>query len=360
MVDMATPGVRESLRNGSKSENADEASRVGLIELDRDWTQRRLETFRSLDKSTHSVLGQVFETAQEVLRSVGDMRQEMEQEARKLLHSVHGERDRLVEEIRDLRMRREDLTSEISAARRTAEEEIARLRRGAEEAAAETRRAAEEAAAQARLAAEREATQIRAQAETDHATMLREAEARRAELMAEIQDLEDQIADVSSHLHALVDRRGGALAPRGSRAKAVSAAPPARAARPEPERRAPTPPAPPVPPRSSMAVVESEPIRTVAPPPAHVGVATAVAERTLLTVRDVPSLAWALEFQRALQNAEGVEGVEARQFEDGVLVLAVRGADQLDLLGLVDRLPAGGLRLLSQDGDQMELSADND
>jgi hypothetical protein len=91
--------------------------------------------------------------------------------------------------------------------------------------------------------------------------------------------------------------------------------------------------------------------------------ATAVATRPIdttgpivLTVRDVPALAWALEFQRSLQNASGVERVEALQFEEGTLVLSVDRGAKVDPNDFMRGLPTDGLQLISQDGNRVEFS----
>jgi cell division septum initiation protein DivIVA len=345
---------------------ADESSRLSLIELERDWTVRRLETFRQLDKSTQQTLGQVFETAQEVLRAIGDMRIEMEQDARRLLHSLHGERDRLADEIRDLRSRREELVAEAAASRRRAEEEIVQLKRAADENARQTREAAE-----------REGERIRQAAEAERAAILQDAERRRADLVDEIHDLEDQIAEVSSQLHALVGRNAPSQATRPRDKTERDSAPPApatRATRTEPEQR-PTPspssrPTPtPMPAASPAAAAAMAPVTPIAAALSAeqriaargtTAVATRPTETTgpiVLTVRDVPTLAWALEFQRSLQNAAGVERVEALQFEEGTLVLSVDRGANADPDDVMRGLPTGDLRLISQEGSRFELSA---
>lgn len=148
-------------------------------ELDREWTERRLEAYRVIDASVHESIGNVLKTAV-------DVRQAMEQEARLILDALRTDRDRIVEEIRDLRRERDEITSDMLGVRRQAEEDSVR---------------------------------IRVAAETQAAAILTEAETRRAALLAEVSQLDKQVTDVSGQFQSLFDE--AALRSRAARSAAA-------------------------------------------------------------------------------------------------------------------------------------------
>ncbi|MBM4416754.1 MAG: hypothetical protein FJ033_00325 [Chloroflexi bacterium] len=204
------------------------ASALQAADLDRDWSTRRLEIYRALDAA-------VQQSVASVLQAAAETRQAMEAEAKQVLDRLRHERSRLIEDIREYRRQRDGLSAEISDARRRAEEEASRIKRAAE---------------------------------AEKTGMLRDAENRKVELTAEIQRLEQQLADVSSGIQSLLQEQIGRV-----RAEVSTPArrPPERPARvveqmrPPPSSRTPSSPAP-----IEGSAREQEPqptVRTSAPPP---------------------------------------------------------------------------------------------
>ncbi|TAK24722.1 MAG: hypothetical protein EPO26_05785 [Chloroflexota bacterium] len=174
-------------------------SALQAADVERDWTTRRLEIYRQLD-------GAVQQAVANVLQAAAETRQAMEAEAKLVLDRLRHERSRLIEDIRDYRRQRDGLSNEIGEARRRAEEEAARIRRAAE---------------------------------TEKTAMLRDSETRKVELTAEIQRLEQQLADVSSGIQSLLQEQIGRV--RGDVGQSSRRAPPIERT---PPRAAPPAPAP--------------------------------------------------------------------------------------------------------------------
>jgi hypothetical protein len=378
-------------------------SRLRLTELDRDWALRRLELFESLDGSVQQAMGTVLEVTTRVLRTADELRHEMEQQATDLVAQLRSEREVILQEIEAHRRQRDGLTAEmfelrrgveaeVALTRRQAEEDAARLRQQAEaeiarrqsqadeETAARQRRAEAEIAA-ARQQAEAEIAALQQQAETEREGVLAEAQARRLALVGEIRDLEEQLGAVASQLQAMVDRRGPASArpasegpptprpaqgapgtrypagppstgPVGRKAAARLAAgvAPRQSAPAEGASTAPAAPADTAGPNGDAPTAEA----SAAGPAAATAVVTTLATESRVTVRRITAFSSALELQRAMQSCPGIRDVQALQFEDGTLVLAVEHDADLDLAETIARLPiqtelrarsSGGLEL---------------
>jgi hypothetical protein len=94
----------------------------------------------------------------------------------------------------------------------------------------------------------------------------------------------------------------------------------------------------------------------VAPGPAAAPPAAPGIERLEVAVTNTPSFARALEFQRGVQRTAGVSQVQALQFEQGTLVLAVDHEPGLDLAAAIEALPNLELRLTSRDANRLEFT----
>jgi hypothetical protein len=79
-------------------------------------------------------------------------------------------------------------------------------------------------------------------------------------------------------------------------------------------------------------------------------------ERVEVAVTNTPSFARALEFQRGVQRTEGVSQVQALQFEQGTLVLAVDHEPGLDLAAAIEALPNLDLHLASRAPNRLEFA----
>ncbi|HEY3083009.1 MAG TPA: hypothetical protein VGM69_24225 [Chloroflexota bacterium] len=388
----------------SPGREVESESRLRLTELDRDWALRRLELFTSLDGSVQQAMGTVLEVTTRVLQTADELRREMEGQASDLVAQLRSEREALLGEIEAHRRERDALAGEMAELRRGVDEEIGRVRREAEEGATRQRQQAEAEAARrrreadqesaarqrqaegeiaaARARAEAEIAVLRQQAEAEIAVLqqraeaereavLAEAQARRLALVGEIRELEEQLGAVASQLQAMVNRRGPgagleALPEPPGNPGAPSTGPVSRkaaarlvdgaASRPEAT--------PGGAPGASVAVSPADtpgPNGPASMPEARAAGsrgATAVATRSTaarVTVRRITAFSSALELQRSIQNSQGVRDVQALQFEDGTLVLAVQHDADLDLADAIARLPIQ-TELLARSSGDLELT----
>ncbi len=186
-------------------------------------------------------------------------------------------------------------------------------RAASQRAAALGRRTRTRRALQVRLNAERAARLIRAVAELDAAAMGRSAEVERRSILRAVESLR---RDLTAEIHEL----GRAVANLGLHLRTLT----------------------------------GTDVPTLAD---GVGAADADPACVVLTIRDVPSLAWALDFQLRLQKTPGLGQIEALKFSADVLVVRVWPAPGRTAADTVRALPGEGLRLLSREGRSLELSA---